>query len=88
MLGMIINHVKIMGIKMRTTINIDDDIFDELMRITTSKSRAKAVQKAICEYIEIKRKKQLLALRGNLDIANNWQQLRQQEIQKEVGGNG
>ena len=72
---------------MRTTINIDDDIFEELMRITTSTSRAKAVQTAICEYIEIKRKKQLLALRGNLDITNNWQQLRQQEMREEVGSN-
>ena len=72
---------------MRTTVNIDDDIFEELMKITTSTSRAKAIQTAIYEYIEIKRKKQLLALRGNLDIANNWQQLRQQEMQEEVGSN-
>ena len=72
---------------MRTTINIDDDIFEELMRITTSTSRAKAVQTAIYEYIEMKRKKQLLALRGKLDIANNWQQLRQQEMREEVGSN-
>ena len=72
---------------MRTTVNIDDDIFEELMKITTSTSRAKAIQTAIYEYIEIKRKKQLLALRGKLDIANNWQQLRQQEMQEEVGSN-
>lgn len=72
---------------MRTTINIDDDIFEELMRITASTSRAKAIQTAICEYIEIKRKKQLLALRGNLDITNNWRQLRQQEMREEVGSN-
>lgn len=72
---------------MRTTVNIDDDIFDELMQLTTSTSRAKAIQTAIYEYIEIKRKKQLLALRGKLDIANNWQQLRQQEMREEVGSN-
>lgn len=72
---------------MRTTVNIDDDIFEELMRITTSTSRAKAIQTAIYEYIEIKRKKQLLALRGKLDISNNWQQLRQQEMQEEAGSN-
>ena len=72
---------------MRTTVNIDDDIFEELMQLTTSTSRAKAIQAAIHEYIEIKRKRQLLALRGNLDIANNWQQLRQQEIRGKVCGN-
>ena len=72
---------------MRTTVNIDDDIFEELMQITSSTSRAKAIQAAIYEYIEIKRKKQLLALRGKLDISNNWQQLRQQETQQEAGSN-
>ena len=72
---------------MRTTVNIDDDIFEELMQITSCTSRAKAIQAAIYEYIEIKRKKQLLALRGKLDIANNWQQLRQQEMQQEAGSN-
>ena len=72
---------------MRTTVNIDDVIFEELMQITSSTSRAKAIQTAIYEYIEIKRKKQLLALRGKLNISNNWQQLRQQEMQEEAGSN-
>ena len=72
---------------MRTTVNIDDDIFEELMQITSSTSRAKAIQTAIYEYIEIKRKKQLLALRGNLDITNNWQQLRQQEMPEKTDRN-
>ena len=72
---------------MRTTINIDDDVFNELMQITDSTSRAKAIQAAIYEYIEIKRKRKLLALRGNLDITNNWQQLRQQEMLEEIDTN-
>lgn len=69
---------------MRTTITIDDAKFDELMRITSSGSRAQAIQTAVYEYIKIKRKDQLLALRGKLDIANNWQELRQLEMQNEV----
>ena len=69
---------------MRTTITIDDDKFDELMRITSSSNRAQAIQTAVYEYIKIKRKNQLLALQGKLDIADNWQELRQLEIQGEV----
>ena len=68
---------------MRTTITIDDDKFEELMRIAPNSSRAQALQTAVYEYIKIKRKNQLLALRGKLDIADNWQELRQLEIQNE-----
>lgn len=67
---------------MRTTINIDDNIFQELMQITSASSRSKAVQQALVEYIDLKRKKQLLALRGRLDIADNWQELRRQEMEE------
>lgn len=66
---------------MRTTITIDDDKFEELMRITPNSSRAQAIQTAVYEYIKMKRKNQLLALRGKLDIADNWQELRQLEMQ-------
>ncbi len=69
---------------MRTTITIDDDKFEELMRITSSSSQAQAIQTAVYEFIKIKRKNQLLALRGKLDIADNWQELRQLEMQNEV----
>jgi metal-responsive CopG/Arc/MetJ family transcriptional regulator len=67
---------------MRTTVNLDDKIFKELMQITATTSRSKAIQTAVSEYIDLKRKKQLLAMRGKLDITDNWQELRQQEIQE------
>ena len=63
---------------MRTTITIDDDKFDELMRMTSSSSRAQAIQTAVYEYIKIMRKNRLLALQGKLDIAGHelYQQVR------------
>lgn len=67
---------------MRTTVNIDDEKGKELMQITSAPSIAKAIQAALAEYLAIKRKEQLLALRGRLDIADNWQELRQQELQE------
>lgn len=68
---------------MRTTVNIDDEKCRELMQITSAPSMAKAIQTALAEYLDIKRKKQLLALRGKLDITDNWQELRQKELQEQ-----
>lgn len=65
---------------MRTTINIDEEKGKELMRLTSAPSMSKAIQTALSEYIDLKRKRQLLAMRGKLDIADNWQELRQQEL--------
>lgn len=65
---------------MRTTLNIDDEKIKELMKFTSAPNMSKAVQIAISEYIDMKRKKQLLAMRGKLDIADNWQELRSQEL--------
>jgi hypothetical protein len=67
---------------MRTTVNIDEEKGRELMQVTSAPSIAKAIQTALAEYLAIKRKEQLLALRGRLDIADNWQELRQQELQE------
>jgi hypothetical protein len=66
---------------MRTTVNIDDEKGRELMQLTTAPSMSKAIQAALAEYIDMKRKKQLLALRGKLEIVDNWQELRERDVQ-------
>jgi metal-responsive CopG/Arc/MetJ family transcriptional regulator len=67
---------------MRTTVNIDDKICNELMQLTSTRSRSQAIRIALAEYIDLKKKKQLLNLRGKLDITDNWQELRRQELQE------
>jgi Arc/MetJ family transcription regulator len=67
---------------MRTTLNVDDRLFDELMRMTQAKTKTEAVRLALNEYLHLKRKQQLLSLRGRLDIADNWQELRELEIEE------
>lgn len=67
---------------MRTTVNIDDRTCQELMHLTSTSSSSKAIRTALAEYIILKRKKQLLSLRGKLDITDNWQELRSQELQE------
>ena len=69
-------------IMMRTTLTIDDKIFLDLMRSTQAKSKTEAVRTAITEYLSMKRKEQLLSLRGSLRIDETWKDLRQLETIK------
>lgn len=62
---------------MRTTITIDDEITKELMQITGEKSITSAVRVALHDYLAALRKQKLLALRGQVQIEDTWQQLRQ-----------
>ncbi|MDD2809747.1 type II toxin-antitoxin system VapB family antitoxin [Rhodoferax sp.] len=62
---------------MRTTITIDDDMTKELMQMTGEKSITSAVRAALHDYLATLRKQKLLALRGQVQIEDTWQQLRQ-----------
>ena len=61
---------------MRTTLNVDDQIFADLINATCAKTKTEAVRIALTEYLRMKRKQELLGLRGCLDIADDWQSLR------------
>ena len=65
---------------MRTTLNIDDCLFDDLLNVTKAKTKTEAVRMALTEYLRMKRKEKVLAMRGKLDINDDWQELRQREI--------
>jgi Arc/MetJ family transcription regulator len=65
---------------MRTTLNIDDFLFQDLMRITRAKTKTEAVRTALTEYLRMKRKEKVLNMRGKLNINDDWQKLRQQEM--------
>jgi hypothetical protein len=67
---------------MRTTLNIEDGLFDDLMRLTQATTKTQAVRDALTEYIRLRRKEELLALRGRLEIEDNWRQLRESELKE------
>ena len=72
---------------MRTTLNVDDDVFQELMAITRAKTKTEAVRVALTEYVRLKRKEGLLGLRGRLAIADDWRELRARDVERaEKGG--
>jgi len=62
---------------MRTTITIDDDLTKELMQMTGEKNITSAIRTALQDYLAGLRKQKLLALRGQVDVQDNWQALRQ-----------
>lgn len=64
---------------MRTTLNIDDQLFDQIMATTTARTKTEAVNLALKEYVRLKRKEQLLALSGKIRIESNWRELRELE---------
>jgi len=70
---------------MRTTLNIDDYLFHDLLNVTKAKTKTEAVRVAVTEYLRMKRKEKVLAMRGKLDIHDDWQKLRQSELSEYDG---
>jgi hypothetical protein len=68
---------------MQTTVTIDDLQLKSLMIYTHANNESEAIYKAVQIYLQqIKQQQDLLALRGQVDIADNWQALRELEINK------
>lgn len=61
---------------MRTTLIIDDDILDQVMKYTESSNRSEAVRIALKAYIRQQEIRQILAMRGTMDIDESWRELR------------
>lgn len=73
---------------MRTTLNIDDYLFQDLLSLTAAKTKTEAVRTALTEFLRMKRKEKLLAMRGQLNINPDWQSLRLEEIAEGKGYGG
>jgi len=69
---------------MRTTINIEDVIFEELLSLTRARTKTEAVRLALREYVRLKRKEELLGLRDRFAIDDAWVALRAWEIEEQA----
>lgn len=65
---------------MRTTVNIQDDLMEELLDMTKAKSRTKAIELSIREYIEKKSIENIVALSGKINIDPDWQKMEENEL--------
>ncbi len=68
---------------MRTTLNIDGKLIDEVTKLTGEKNKGKAVGRALEEYIRRKRIAELIAMRGKVDLVDNWYELRHGHTKEE-----
>jgi Arc/MetJ family transcription regulator len=56
------------GDAMRTTVTIDKNILDDLLRETRSKSKATAVKKVISEYLRRRKIEKIKSMKGKLEF--------------------
>ena len=65
---------------MRTTLNLNDDIIEEVMQLTGAKNRSQAVNEVLKEYVRQRRIQKLLELKGKLQLEVDWRRLREMEL--------
>lgn len=65
---------------MRTTLTIDAILAKNVMHYSGKSNLAQAIREALQVYLQQQRKRELLALRGQVDVETNWQELRQRDI--------
>jgi hypothetical protein len=66
---------------MRATLNIPDELLEEVQNITGAKSKTKAVVTAVQEFVRKKRMEQLLALKGRIEIDYDWEREEKLELE-------
>jgi Arc/MetJ family transcription regulator len=67
---------------MRTTVDIDPNLLEEVERIAGEKTLSKAVTRALEDYVRRRRIEELIALAGKVDIEENWREIEELELAK------
>lgn len=61
---------------MRTTLTIDDAVISQVLQTTGRSSPLDAIRDALQSYLQQEKLKQVIAMRGKLDLQDNWRELR------------
>ena len=64
---------------MRTTVTLDYEILDELLKTTKARSKTSAVREAISDYLRRSKIKEIKALKGKLDFDLTAEEIRDRE---------
>lgn len=65
---------------MRATLNIPDELIDEVQRLSGEKTKTQAIVTVMEEYIRRKKMEDLLALRGMIAIEYDWEREEEAEL--------
>lgn len=61
---------------MRTTINVDDNTLDFVMKETGAPTKTEAIRKALEDYVRRRKIEKLIALKGKIRFDVDWKTLR------------
>ena len=67
---------------MRTTLDLNPDLLNAVVETTGERSKTKAVNKALEDYVRRKRVAELRKIAGNIDLVNNLRELEALELKK------
>ena len=67
---------------MRTTLDIDKRLLEEVAKTTGEKTLSKAVSRALEEFIRRRKIERLIELAGKIDLVDNWRELEEIELQE------
>lgn len=65
---------------MRTTLDLDEKLIEEAVRLSGERTKAAAVEAALGEYVRLRRKEALLSMSGRVRLEENWRELREAEF--------
>ncbi|TAN40848.1 MAG: DUF2191 domain-containing protein [Nitrospirae bacterium] len=65
---------------MRATLNIPDELLSEVQKISGEKSKTRAIIVAMGEYVREKKIRDLLALKGKVQIDYDWEKEEELEL--------
>jgi metal-responsive CopG/Arc/MetJ family transcriptional regulator len=68
---------------MRATLNIPDDLVEEVLKVSGEKSKTRAIVAAMKSYIRRTKLTELKALRGQIAIDYDWKKEEEMEIKAE-----
>ncbi|HCE68529.1 MAG: hypothetical protein A2X82_17495 [Geobacteraceae bacterium GWC2_55_20] len=65
---------------MRATLNIPDELIDEVQRLSGEKTKTQAIVTVMEEYVRRRKMEDLLALRGKVVIEYDWEREEEAEL--------
>ncbi|MBC7962292.1 MAG: type II toxin-antitoxin system VapB family antitoxin, partial [Steroidobacteraceae bacterium] len=65
---------------MRATLNIPDELINEVQRLSGEKTKTQAIVTVMEDYVRRKKMEDLLALRGKISIDYEWEREEEAEL--------
>ena len=69
---------------MRTTLNLDDRLLAELMRVTEAKTKTDAIEQAMADLVRRKKLDKLKSLSGKIRLRLNWKAQEKAELRRQA----